>query len=219
MSDPKGKSAHRLVRHLRNTLLSGIFVLVPLAVTVFVFGFVLASVTAFARPLLLPWRDSLPAHTETVLSFVLTTIMVYAAGLVTAHVVGRRLLAYAESLLRKVPLIGTVYSSSKQVMDTFSASGKAGFKAVALVEFPGPGSLAVGFITGTTKNGNGAELFRVFIPTTPNPTSGFLLLMEKKVVQIADISVEDAVKMIVSGGVLAPEKFARVRQDDKDGET
>jgi len=213
MSDTTDKPFYRLARHLRVTLLSGVFVLVPLGVTIFVFGFVLASVRAFARPLLLPWRDSMPANFETVLSVVITVVIIYLTGLIAAHVVGRRLLGAVESLLKRVPLIGPVYSASKQVMDTFSASGKAGFKAVVLVEFPQPGSLAVGFVTGTSLDAEGSMMYRVFLPTAPNPTSGYLLLMRPEQVRMTDIAVEDAVKMLVSGGMLSPEQFSGVRQD------
>jgi uncharacterized membrane protein len=96
------------------------------------------------------------------------------------------------------------------VVDTFSSSTKAAFQAVVLVDFPRRGSLAIGFVTGTILDPRGKTLYRVFVATTPNPTSGFLIMYPEEEVQFTDISVEDGVKMIVSGGMLAPPSY-RVR--------
>ena len=94
-------------------------------------------------------------------------------------------------------------------MDTFSNSTKAVFTATVLVAFPHPGSRAIGFVTGTMLDPEGRTLYRIFVATTPNPTSGFLLLLPKEDVTFTDISVEEGIKMIVSGGMLAPKSYAR----------
>ncbi len=104
----------------------------------------------------------------------------------------------------KLPIAKTVYAASKQVIDTFSNSTKAAFKSVVLIPFPFPGSLAVGFVTGTIPDSKGKILYRVFVPMAPNPTSGFLILLPEEALQFTEISVEDGIKMVVSGGILAP---------------
>ena len=109
----------------------------------------------------------------------------------------------------KLPIVKSVYSASKQVMDTFSNSTKAAFTATVLVPFPHAGARAIGFITGTILDSEGKMLYRIFVATTPNPTSGFLIFLPEEEVTFTDISVEDGIKMIVSGGMLAPRSFAK----------
>ena len=199
--------AMRMGRHLRMRLVSGVIVLIPLAITLFILNLLFTSLTAFVRPLLRPWLGELPVYSLTLIALAVTAAIIYAVGVVTAHIVGRRLIHWGEALLLRLPIIKSVYAASKQVVDTFSSSSKASFKAVVFVEFPRKGSLAVGFITGTLLDPNGQMLYRVFVATTPNPTSGFLLMLPEADLQFTDISVEDGVKMIVSGGMLAPASY------------
>ena len=196
-------------KHLRARMISGILVLIPLAITLFILNVILASLTAFVRPLLHPFLGEIPENAITLIALFVTTLIIYFTGLITNHLIGRRLFSLGERLLMKMPIIKSVYSASKQVVETFSSSTKAAFKAVAVVEFPRKGSLAIGFVTGAMTNPDGQLLYRVFIATTPNPTTGFLLILPADEVQFTDISVEDGVKMIVSGGVLSPESYQR----------
>lgn len=194
-------------KHLRTRLMSGLFVLIPLAVTLFILNVLLSSLAAFVRPLLRPWLGELPEYVLTLISLSVTLVLIYFVGLITAHIVGRRLIHWGEQLLLRLPIVKSIYAASKQVVDTFSSSTKAAFQAVAFVEFPHRGALAVGFITGTILNPEGKLLYRVFIATTPNPTSGFLVMFPEEDVQFTDISVEDGVKMVVSGGMLSPPDY------------
>ncbi len=202
------KPAHRsLGRHIRTRIVSGILVLVPIAITVFILRIVFASLSGFLMPVLRPFVGDLSPWALYAIAVTSTLLLIYAMGALTAFMIGRRLLNLAERVILKVPLVKTIYSASKQVVDTFSASNRETFKATVIVEFPRAGSFAVGFVTGAILDPKGAQLYRVFIPTTPNPTSGFLLLLPAAQVLHTDISVEDGVKMIVSGGVLAPPQY------------
>lgn len=203
----KVKTDSLLCKHLRTRLVSGLLVLIPLAITLFVLNLFCTSLTAFVRPVMRPWVGELPEQVLTLIALFVTLAFVYLVGLVTTHIIGRRVIHWGESLLLKLPIVKTVYSASKQVVTTFSSSTMAAFSAVVLVEFPRCGSLAVGFITGTIRNPEGVLLYRVFVATTPNPTSGFLIILPENAVQFTGISVEDGVKMIVSGGMLAPQSF------------
>jgi uncharacterized membrane protein len=127
----------------------------------------------------------------------------------TTHFLGRRFIKMGENLMLKLPIVKSVYSASKQVMDTFSNSTKAAFTATVLVSFPHPGARALGFVTGTILDPDGRKLYRIFVATTPNPTSGFLILLPEEDVTFTDISVEDGIKMIVSGGMLAPKQYEK----------
>ena len=204
---PEKDPLSRFGKHLRTRLVSGLLVLIPLAITLFILNLFLSSLTAFVRPLMRPWLGELPEYVLTLIALVTTTLLIYLVGIVTTHIVGRRLIHWGETLLMRLPIVKSVYSASKQVVDTLSSSQKAAFQAVVLVGFPHPGSLAVGCVTGTILTPEGKILYRVFVATTPNPTSGFLLMLPEEDIRFTDISVEDGVKMIVSGGMLAPLAF------------
>jgi uncharacterized membrane protein len=196
-------------KHLRARMISGILVLIPLGITLFFLNIILVSLTAFVRPLLNPFVGEIHQNAVTLIALCVTTLIIYFTGLVTNYLIGRRMISLGERVLMKMPIIKSIYSASKQVVDTFSSSTKAAFKAVAFVEFPRKGSLAIGFVTGSMTTPEGQLVYRVFIATTPNPTTGFLLLLPADEVQFTDITVEDGVKMIVSGGVLSPETYQR----------
>lgn len=204
-----GKKADvRIGVHLKARMISGMLVLGPLMITLFILKLIFAALTAFVLPVLRPWLDWLPESVLVVIATVAALLMIYLVGMFTTHFLGRRLIHLGEKVMLKLPIVRSVYSASKQVMDTFSNSTKAAFSATVLVEFPHPGSLAVGFVTGTMQGPQGHHLYRVFVATTPNPTSGFLLILPEERVTFTDISVEDGIKMIVSGGMLAPKQYA-----------
>ena len=208
MSDrDKKKPASGFSRHVRTRLVSGVLVLIPLAITLFILNIIFDALTAFVLPVLRPWLGELPEYVLVMTALAVTFALIYLVGVIATHIIGRRLIQFGEAILLKLPIVRSVYSASKQVVNTLSASTAAAFQSVVFVEFPRAGSLAVGFITGTILDPAGQRLYRVFVPTTPNPTSGFLVILPAEQVRFTDISVEDGVKMIVSGGMLSPERY------------
>ncbi|MCB1047551.1 MAG: DUF502 domain-containing protein [Calditrichaeota bacterium] len=201
---PQGSSVSK---HLRTYLASGILVLVPLGLTVFVFKLLFTSLSGIMLPVLRPLLRDLPEWALVSLAFFSMLIIVYIVGLVAAHMIGRRVIQLGETLLMRVPFIKTVYSASKQVVDSISSPGASAYKAVALVEYPLPGTLALAFVTGSTRTSDDRVYITVFVPTTPNPTSGFMLFVPEADVRILKMSVEDAVKTIFSGGMLGPARM------------
>jgi uncharacterized membrane protein len=195
--------------HLKARMISGMLVLGPLVITLFILKLIFAALTAFVLPVLRPWLVDLPESAVVIIATVAALLLIYLVGMFTTHFLGRRLIKAGEDIMMKLPIVKSVYSASRQVMDTISSSTKASFTATVLVEFPHPGALAVGFITGTILNPEGKTLYRVFVATTPNPTSGFLILLPEEGVTFTDISVEDGIKMIVSGGMLAPKQYVK----------
>jgi uncharacterized membrane protein len=144
-----------------------------------------------------------------VFSVFLTIFLLYAIGLFTANVVGHRLLYLFEWFIGRVPLVKTVYNASKQILATFTGGHSQAFQRVVLVPFPTREVRSIGFLTGTTRDSvSGEELCSVFIPTTPNPTSGFLFFLKPSDVTELEWSVEDAIKVIMSGGILSPDSLA-----------
>ncbi len=141
-----------------------------------------------------------------ILSVLLTIVILYAIGLFTKNIFGRRVIASYESLLDRVPLVKTVYRSSKQILSTFAGEQSQEFQRAALVPFPQEKMRCVGFITAIFNDSvTGEELATVFIPTTPNPTTGYLQILKREDLVELDWSVEDAVRTIMSGGILRPD--------------
>jgi len=211
MRNARKRAEARIGGHLKARMISGLLVLLPLVITLFILKLVFAALTAFVLPVLkeIPVLKELSGGILVFIATAAALLMIYLVGMFTTHFIGRRFIHIGERLMLKLPIVKSVYSASKQVMDTFSNSTKAAFTATVLVAFPHPGALAIGFITGTILNPEGKTLYRVFVATTPNPTSGFLLLLPEEDVTFTDITVEDGIKMCVSGGMLAPKQYAK----------
>jgi uncharacterized membrane protein len=133
--------------------------------------------------------------------------LIYLIGVIAKFVAGRRLLALGETILMKIPLVRTIYSATKQVTTAITMQDSASFKSVVLVEFPCPGCYSLGFLTGSIIDSNGNKFCKVFISTTPNPTTGFFILRSADEVRKIEMSIEEAFKMIISAGIVSPEKL------------
>ena len=140
-----------------------------------------------------------------VFSVLLTVLILYAIGVFTANFFGRRIIQWVETLLDRVPLVKTVYRSSKQILTTFAGEEKQSYQRVAMFPFLTPGVYSLGFITSIFKDAQtGEECVTIFYATTPNPTTGFIFILRRADVIELDWSVEQAVKAIMSGGILMP---------------
>jgi uncharacterized membrane protein len=154
-----------------------------------------------------------------IVSVLLTIIILYAIGVFAANIFGRRIIDFFESFLDKVPLVKTVYRALKQIMATFAGEQSREYQRVALVPFPQERMRCVGFITATFKDSaTGEELATVFIPTTPNPTTGYLQILKRKDLVELNWSVEEAVRTIMSGGILRPDFLTIVPGADQRAE-
>ena len=142
------------------------------------------------------------------LGFLAALAMIFLVGALTTNIVGRKLVAMTEGLLLRIPLVKNVYGASKQLFDAITLPGKGAFRQVVILEYPRPGLYAIGFITAAQAEGFqdivGEKTVNVFIPTAPNPTSGFFLVVPEKSVTPVPISMEEALKLIVSGGLIVP---------------
>jgi uncharacterized membrane protein len=194
---------------MRKYFITGLLVLVPLVITLWVLNLIIGTLDQSL--LLLPpqWRP------ELLLGFnlpgvgtILTLVIIFITGVVTRNFVGNRLLMLWELLLKRIPVVNSIYSSVKQVSDTlFSSSGNALRKAL-LVQYPREGVWTIAFQTGVpggdVKNHLSGDYVSVYVPTTPNPTSGFFLMLRRSDVVELEMSVDEALKYIVSMGVVAP---------------
>jgi len=192
-----------LGRKLRGHFLAGILITVPIGLTVWIFLWIFNAIDRFLRPYIEDIFD--PPRG---VFFAITLLLVYLAGVIASNVLGRRLIRYGESLLARVPIANYVYSGIRQIMQSFAAPDKTGFMQVVLVEFPRRGTRTIGFITNESSDKSGKKLLNIFIPTSPNPTSGFLQIMDEDDVIRTNLSVDDALKMVVSGGRMSPQEVS-----------
>lgn len=197
-----------MVRHVRSRLVSGILLFVPLAVSFWFLRILFHLILGYVRPMAsVISRIRVPEYVVGLLAVLALLLILYAAGTLTRLVLGRRIVAWGESLLVKIPIVKTVYSSTKSVVDMLSNKNRNAFKSVVLIDFPRQGVKAIGFLGGEGMGSDGRHWCRIFLPTTPNPTSGYLLLMDASEVTRTRITIEEGIRMVVSGGVLAPPEF------------
>jgi uncharacterized membrane protein len=190
---------------IRNYFLTGVVVLIPIAISVYLVIFIV-NLSAKLLPDEVNPNYYLPYNipgVEIIIAFIFITII----GGLSLSFIGKKLLQLINDLFKRIPVLRTIYSAVVQMIETFTKS-KDNKKSVVLIEYPKKGTYAIGFATkentGTIKKKTGKELINVFVPTTPNPTSGFLLMFPKEDVIYLDISFEEASKFIVSAGTTNP---------------
>ena len=142
--------------------------------------------------------------TEYMLGFILTIMFLFFLGLIISNVVGKKIYSYFETLLNSIPIVNKVYSSIKQIISTISIDNKKSFKKVVMIQYPRKGLWTIAMVTGESTNKNKKEFYTLFVPSTPNPTTGYMIIISKEDVVNTDLSVEDATKVILSGGLVTP---------------
>jgi uncharacterized membrane protein len=205
---------HRLglMARLRNYFLAGVLITSPVSLTIWIAWNLIDFIDSRVTPLIPPnWNPetylpfSIPGLGVAAMVVVLTLVGFLAAGFF-----GRALMQMGEAMLARVPVVRSVYSGTKQIFETVLAQQSNAFRQVCLIEYPRRGTWAVGFVTGRTvgevQRRTGDKVINVFIPATPNPTTGFLLFVPDRDVHILDISVEEGIKLVISGGIVEPGK-------------
>ena len=200
----------RLQQDLKNDLIAGLLVVIPLATTIWlsslVSKFVLTLVTSVPKQLNPLLQDLI----NLTLGLTVPLLAILLIGLMARNFVGRWLLEFGEGTLSKIPVAGAVYKTLKQLLETFLSNKSNRFRRVVLVEYPREGLYSVGFVTGdvgpSLKPELEEKLLSVFIPTAPNPTTGWYTLVPESSVKDLDISVEDAFRTIISAGIVNPDE-------------
>ena len=200
------KSPTRLQR-LRRTIMAGLTIIAPLWVTGWVLKTLFNWADGFSAPLISQVAKPFgyPDFHIPGLGFVLTFIILWVVGALAANVVGRSLWQFARETLEGLPLVRTIYAPIQQLMESLTSPGKAGFEKVVLVEYPRIGMWTLGFLAGNVpREDEAAPAHSIFVPTAPNPTTGFMLIVPPDQLRPTDLRVEEALKMIVSAGVAVP---------------
>ena len=191
--------------HLERTLGAGILVILPIGITALVLKFFFDLL----NPILEPITDYLPGEQITGLGLVALLVLVYLVGLVAAFVLGRRLIAVGHRVMEFIPLVKGIYGTTRAAVGMLSNNNDRQYSGVVLIDFPRPGIKSIGLITCRMTDANGDEMLAVYIPTTPIPSSGFLIFAPASEVTVTDMSVEEAMRVVISGGVLAARVFER----------
>ncbi|HSV28980.1 MAG TPA: DUF502 domain-containing protein, partial [Candidatus Omnitrophota bacterium] len=207
-ADTPAESLHiGLMGRLRAYFFAGILVTAPVSITFYIawqfIKFMDNQVSPLIPPAFNPQNWGIPGFGLIAVAVGLTLI-----GMLTAGFAGRLFVKLSDAVLERMPVIRSIYSAVKQIFETMLAQKANAFREVVLIEYPRKGIWTLGFITGTTngevKTRFDQEMVNVFVPTTPNPTSGFLLFLPRAEVQVLEMSVEDGIKMVVSTGILTP---------------
>jgi len=196
------------LKELRHYFLTGVATLLPLSVTVFIFWLIIVRLGNLFHPLfrLHPWLERVPDWGATLAGFVLFILLVLLTGWIASGIIGRLTLGWLDRLLRQVPIVKTIYSSARQLTDAVFVN-RSSLRKTVIAEYPRHGLFAIGFLTSDDRITlvDGRKTVFVFFPTTPNPTSGWLALIPEGDVTQTSLSIEEGLKLVVSGGVIKPE--------------
>jgi uncharacterized membrane protein len=190
------------VRLIRNKFLTGILTLLPIYITYLLVRFIVGIAPD------IPYLKTIPFFSNnellaSILEFFVALLVIFFIGIVVSNVVGKRLFTFVESIMEKLPLINIIYTSSRQIMQTLTTTGKGNFKKVVLIEYPRKGLWTLAFVTSYSESKNGKKYAHIFLPTTPNPTSGFMLFVKEKDIRPSGLSIEEGLKILISAGMIS----------------
>jgi uncharacterized membrane protein len=220
VAGPEEPVSLHLAARLRSYFLTGLIVVGPVAITIYVVWWFITLVDAWVKPIIPP--QYLPEHylpfSVPGVGLILGISGVMLVGALTANLFGRTLVSYSEMMLARMPIVRSVYRTLKQIFETVLSKNGGSFKRVGLIEFPRKGIYAIVFLAGEPplevdeKIGNGSPMITVFMPNGPNPTTGFIVFVQASEVIPLDMSVEDAAKLVVSAGLVGPDQQERLRE-------
>lgn len=212
-------------RRIRNIFITGVLLTLPVAFTLFILNFLFNSLDKAVSPyftkMLIALGAPLPEDFHTPgFGVIMTVIIIFLIGLFATNIFGAKLVKLGETILTKIPIVRNIYTGAKQVVTTIAHAETKAFRKVVLVEFPRKGIYAIGFVSsearGEVQQLTDKEVINVIIPTTPNPTSGFLVFVPKQDVIELAMTIEDGIKFIISCGIVSP-KIAPEKMDQLKG--
>ena len=189
----------------KHYLLTGLFSILPIAATYWI---IVTLFHFFSTPgskiVEIFFSDKVPRYIPELAGFILTILFIYVIGILVSNVLGKQVYIWIEDVLFKIPIVNTVYRTIKQIITSISGPERQAFKKVVFIEYPRKGIWTLTLVTGESANKKGEKFYHIFVPTTPNPTSGYMLYIPQKDTQESELSIEEGLKIIVSGGMLAP---------------
>jgi len=211
-SNQEKMNTHSKFKSIRNAFFSGIVLLLPLAATVWIVDLLLTQVGEPASGWLFYFLDTREhpwfKFGLNILSTLIVVGLITGFGFLSRYFIGRIVMGLVERIVTRLPFVKTIYKTTKQIVETFRQENQPAFQKVVLIEYPRPGTYALAFLTSKTTCEPhikvGKPLVHVFMPTTPNPTTGFLLLLPETDITLLDMSIGDGMKLIISGGAVVP---------------
>jgi uncharacterized membrane protein len=207
---------------LKNYFLTGLLVILPIFITVYVIWYLIKAMDTVLK--YIPAKYLPETYTNIYIpgvGLILVVILILIVGILTRNIAGRTVLQFWDNLVDRIPLARILYSSVKQLLQAFFFQNSDSFQRVALIEYPRRGIYVLGFITGESRGEiqvkTNKKVINVFVPTTPNPTSGFYVLVPEEDLMLLDMSVEDAFKLLISGGLVSPNEMKTLTRKRKSG--
>lgn len=202
---------------MKKIFTTGLLTLMPLAITIYVFYLVFSFLDNLVGDMIeAVFNYRLPG-----IGFAAGMLLILLVGFIASNIIGSRLINYGDKQLQRLPLARSIYVSAKQIIDAFTVQGKNAFQKVVLLEYPRKDLYVIGFVTGTSKGEiqekTHAETLNIFVPTTPNPTSGMLILAPRQEVIELEMTVEEGMKVIVSGGLFSPANEKKIPLPESSG--
>jgi uncharacterized membrane protein len=206
---------------LRTYFFAGLLVLIPLVVTIGILSWLFNLLDGFLGPYIYDWLGRpMPG-----LGLIATLVLIFLIGVITTNIIGRRLMGAVDEALHRIPLVRSIYSMTKQMSDSIFQGRQVAFQQVVLVEYPRRGLFQIGFVTGMIEgplqqelaSRAGERMINVFIPASPNPMSGYLVIVPERDIQVLGLSVQDGLKMIISGGMAIPTAQRGMLPKGRDG--
>jgi uncharacterized membrane protein len=188
-----------ITQSFRSKLFAGLATLLPLYLTYVVIKFLFESLEKMSGPILKQFGLDIPG-----LGIILTIVLIYVLGLIVTNFLGKKIFNIGESIVKRVPIVNMIYTTLKQITDTFTKGTSDAFEGVVYIQYPRKGLWTMAFISGESKNKDDIPFYHLFVPTTPNPTSGFFLMIPQADAIPTGMNVEEGLKTIISGGLLAP---------------
>ena len=212
----------KLQRRIRNIFITGLLITLPIALTYFILQFLFKNLDTLSpvfTQVLIDMGAPIPeGYRIPALGLVITLLIVLAVGWFTTNFFGKQMINLGESLVEKIPFVRKIYKGSKQVVQSIAHADTTAFRKVVLLEFPRRGMLAIGFVTGSARGEvqeyTREDVLNVFVPTMPNPTSGFLVFAPPEDLTEIDMSIEDGIKYVVSGGIVDTERLKLIDAKD-----
>ena len=207
------------MKKINKYIITGIMSIIPIALTYWIIQklFIFFSVPGKSIINLFFSTDNISSNSnfliqivyilEYVVGFSLTILFLYFLGIIISNVLGKKLYIYFEYLLEKIPIVSKIYSTIKNITDSLSKPNSQAFQKVVIIEYPRKELWTLAMVTGECKNDQNIDYYNLFVPTTPNPTSGYLILIKKTDVKETNLSVDDGLSIIISGGMVTPKDF------------
>jgi len=202
----------RVRQYFQRALITGILAALPLAITYWFLTYIFKKFSGFFLPYLIMLMEkfnlTIPLYVQKIISFSIIIFLLIFIGMLAKNYLGRKILGLIQSIAENIPIVRSVYSSIRQIVDAFQTTSGSSFKKVVIIEYPRKGIYTMGFITKDSSDflneATGEICSNIFVPTTPNPTSGFILLVPKKDIIDPGIPIEQGIKFVISAGLVEP---------------